>query len=465
MITGTVSRLAPAGWLRTPRLTARLRLTTLYGALFLLSGAVLLAVTYLLFDQASADVTFSGGAKVLFGLPRNPLTPRPGGATKQQMNKLSPAQTAEARAQVAQLHGFALHELLVRSAIALGLTAIISIALGWVVAGRVLRPVRAISATARQISATNLGERLRLDGPDDEFRDLAATLDDLLGRLQASFDTQRRFVASASHELRTPLTLDRALLERALRHPSPSQALWRTTCERLLASSQHQDHLIDALLTLARSEAGLSSCQPFELSAVIDTVLLDPGLDPRHHQLDITTEIGPAAVSGDPRLAERLVRNLVDNAIRYNQPAGSIHIRAATRSGRAVLTVANTGPPIPAAEVNRLFQPFQRLTPQRDSHPHGSGLGLSIVQAIADAHDAAITATTQPHGGLAIEIGFPPAGQHDGTSSAPRDAGRGAGRQPGPGAITSQARGREHAASRRAPADPPLEPLKADHER
>ena len=266
MTAGVLARLAPADWLRTPRPTARLRLTLLYGALFLVSGAVLLAVTYLLFDQASTTVTLPGGEKVFFGALHGsplPLSGPPGAPASQQMKRNTPAQAAEVQAQIAHLHAFALHELMVRSGIALGLTAVISIGLGWVVAGRVLRPVRTISATARQISATNLGERLRLDGPDDEFRELAATLDDLLARLEASFDSQRRFVANASHELRTPLTLDRALLERALRHPSPTHGLWRATCQRLLASSQDQDRLIDALLTLARSEAGLSTCETF----------------------------------------------------------------------------------------------------------------------------------------------------------------------------------------------------------
>jgi signal transduction histidine kinase len=184
--------------------------------------------------------------------------------------------------------------------------------------------------------------------------------------------------------------------------------LWRATCERLLASSQQQDHLIDALLTLARSQGGLSTCASFELSTVIDTVLLSPELDTGTTGVSVRTQTGPAAVSGDPRLAERLVRNLVDNAIRYNQPSGQVDITATTRSGHAVLAVANTGPAIPAADIDRLFQPFQRLAPNRSSHRDGTGLGLSIVKAIADAHDATITATPQPHGGLSIEVSFPP---------------------------------------------------------
>jgi signal transduction histidine kinase len=290
--------------------------------------------------------------------------------------------------------------------------AVVSVGLGWLVAGRVLRPVRSISATARQIGASNLNLRLRLDGPDDEFRELAATLNGLLARLQASFDSQRRFVASASHELRTPLTLDRALLERALRHPEPTPALWRATCERLLVSSQQQDRLIQALLTLARSEAGVGRNESFELAAVIDTVLLSPELDAASQGLQIETTTGPTRVSGDPRLAERLVRNLVDNAIRYNLPAGRVDITAGTRNGRAILAVTNTGPPIPATDIDRLFQPFQRLTPNRGSHADGTGLGLSIVKAIADAHQATITADPEPHGGLKIEVSFPSASRH-----------------------------------------------------
>ncbi len=396
---GLLARLAPVAWLRAPQPTARLRLTLLYAALFLLSGTALLAVTYLLFAQVTTFITLPGGAKVFFG-PSAPGTFGAGTFVERGRGLAG---------QAARAHAFEMHELLIRSGIALGLTAVISIALGWLVAGRVLRPVRTITATARRIGASNLHERLRLDGPDDEFRELAATLDGLLGRLEASFGTQRRFAANASHELRTPLTLDRALLERALRAPDPDHAFWRATCERLLVSSQQQHRLIDALLTLARSEGGLSTHEPFELPALIDNVLLNPELDPGPLGLHIQTDTGAAAARGDPRLAERLVRNLVDNAIRYNQPAGRVDITAATQSGHAVLTVSNTGPVISTADIDRLFQPFQRLAPNRAGQRDGAGLGLSIVKAIADAHDATITATPQPHGGLTIKVSFPPA--------------------------------------------------------
>jgi signal transduction histidine kinase len=405
---------------RAPRPTARLRLTLLYGALFLVSGTALLAVTYALFEQATGAFSLVNGNKVEFAnmamigaLPHTPQDVRSvsgvvrsaqiGGAARANIQ----AQAAKLQAEITQLRVLEQHELLTRSGIALGLTALLSVALGWVIAGRVLRPVRTISTTARRLGASNLNERLALDGPDDEFRELAATLNGLLARLEASFDSQRRFVASASHELRTPLTLDRVLLERALRHPAPDEDFWRATCERLLASSQQQDRLIDALLTLARSEGGLGARESFELAAVIDSVLLSAELDTGAIDVMVKNEAGPAPVSGDPRLVERLVRNLVDNAIRYNERAGRVDIATTTDEGRAVLTVANTGPAVPAADVGRLFQPFQRLAPVRSSQRDGSGLGLSIVKAIADAHGATVTADPRPDGGLRVEVSFP----------------------------------------------------------
>jgi signal transduction histidine kinase len=415
---GPATRLTLRGRLCALRPTARLRLTMLYSALFLASGAVLLTVTNLLVGQATDTLPvgvfrsfFGGNPAPPVGVFRSFFGNNP--ATCDPIKKM--CQAARLLAQdlkEAQLRAFELHELRIWSAVALGLVAVLSVGLGWLVAGRVLRPVRAISATARQIGASNLDQRLPLDGPDDEFRDLAATLNGLLARLQASFDTQRRFVATASHELRTPLTLDRALLERALRHPEPTPALWQATCERLLASTQQQDRLIQALLALARSEAGVARSESFELAAVIDSVLLSPELDPASQGLRVETTIGSAPVSGDARLVERLVRNLVDNAICYNQPHGRVSIAAGTRNGHAILAVSNSGPPIPPAEVDRLFQPFQRLTPDRGSHAGGTGLGLSIVKAIADAHQATITAAAQPHGGLKIEVSFPSANRH-----------------------------------------------------
>lgn len=411
---GLLARLAPKTWLRAPRPTARLRLTVLYGTLFLLSGAGLLAVAYGLAAQATAiSVPFtvpgpngaSSGEIVQRASQSATIMPTPSsiGSSPQ----LTPAQMTRWQAQVTHLHDAAMHRLLIGSGGALSVMAVISVALGWLVAGRVLRPVRTINAAARQISASNLHERLTLDGPNDEFRELAATLDDLLGRLQASFDSQRRFVANASHELRTPLTLDRALLERALRKSGPSEAGWRATCERLLASSEHQDRLIESLLTLARSEGVLDRYERCGLESVVESVLLSPELDTENPRLRIQTHLSPAPVNGDRRLLERLIGNLINNAIRHNVPNGRIDVTTELRDGHPVLVVANTGPPVPADEVGRLLRPFQRAGADRTSHGDGLGLGLSIVQAIATAHHAKLTLNPQPGGGLRVEASFP----------------------------------------------------------
>jgi signal transduction histidine kinase len=389
-----LARLAPKTWLRAPRRTARLRLTVLYGTLFLLSGAVLLTVTYVLAVRAT-EIQLPITVHAHTHLVHPP-----------SQQAISLGQMAQWQAQITHLHDAAMHRLLIGSGLALAVMALISIALGWLVAGRVLAPVRTINAAARRISASNLHDRLALDGPNDEFRELAATLDDLLGRLQASFDFQRRFVANASHELRTPLTLDRALLERALRKSRPTEADWRMTCERLLASSQQQHGLIEALLTLARSEGAPDRHERCELESVVESVLLSPELDtePRLHT---QAHLRPAPVNGDPRLLERLTRNLIDNAIRHNIPGGDVEVTTELREGHAVLTVTNTGPLVPADDIERLLRPFQRAGADRTAGGDGLGLGLSIVRAIATTHHATLTLTPQPNGGLRIEVSFP----------------------------------------------------------
>jgi signal transduction histidine kinase len=451
VIAGLLARLTPKAWLRAPRPTARLRLTLLYGTLFLVSGAVLLAVTYVLAVHATAITlpgpkpgSAQGSARngcVGSRCPRAPdqsqreqgafgATPsklngatRAPSATDNRTVHLTPSQGAQLQAQVTHLHDAAMQRLLIRSGLTLAVMAVTSIALGWLVAGRVLRPVRTINAAARRIGATNLHERLGFDGPDDEFRELAATLDDLLERLQASFDSQRRFVANASHELRTPLTLDRALLERALRKSEPTDAFWRATCERLLASSRQQDRLIDALLTLARSEGDLDRQESVDLGAVTDDVLTSADLDAGKAGVHVHHRTDSAPVTGDPRLLERLIRNLIDNAIRHNIPGGQVEVITELRARHAVLTVSNTGPVVPAGEVERLLKPFQRVGADRTTHGDGLGLGLSIVLAIAFAHNADLTLNPRPQGGLRIEVSFPaPAGQHERAARSMRAA-------------------------------------------
>jgi len=414
VIAGQLARLTPNAWLRAPRPTGRLRLTLLYGTLFLLSGTVLLAVTYVLAAHTTA-ITLPGpkGTGLSYLTQRPTVTPRTLTGAPNYTVHLTPAQMAQQQIQVTHLHDLAMHRLLAWSGLTLAVTVIISLGLGWLVAGRVLQPVRTISAAARRIGANNLNERLRGDGPDDEFRDLAATLDDLLERLQASFDTQRRFVANASHELRTPLTLDRALLERALRTTDPTHALWRSTCERLLASNEEQARLVDALLVLARSDGALDRPELLDLQVVIDKVLATLQADAASHGIQIHTSMSPTLVSGDSLLLERVVRNLIDNAIRHNISGGQVDVSTELRSGRTVLIVTNTGPIVPASDTDRLLQPFQRAGTDRTNQRDGLGLGLSIVQAIASAHHATLLLDPQPAGGLRIEVTFPAISAHD----------------------------------------------------
>jgi signal transduction histidine kinase len=340
-----------------------------------------------------------------------PATPAPPAPSGQQ----SPL--AQAQARIGQLeyqvtalsdraHSINSHGLPAAVAVVLGLTAIASLLLGWLLAGRILRPLRKITTAARSISEDDLGRRLAIPGPANELTDLADTIDALLARLQAAFDAQRQFVANASHELRTPLTLERALLEVALADPAATAATLRSTCEEVLVTGQEQERLIEALLTLARSQRGLDHRDPFDLAEITTRVLNARSPQAQALALDVTAELGSAPATGDPSLAERLIANLTDNALSYNVPGGQVEVSTGTRNGHAFLLMANTGPPVPAGQIQRLLQPFQRLNPDRADEPGRSGLGLSIVAAIAKAHDAALSVHPGNHGGLSVEVTF-----------------------------------------------------------
>jgi signal transduction histidine kinase len=410
-------------WLRLPRRTIRLRLTLVYGGLFLASGAALLTITYFLVahqytgrffldtgNGAAVKVVVKGNTAVapsgkgntavassgraaglLATAPEGLQLPILAAPSKQAVVAAAGAQSVAARRQ-----------LVVNSGIALGLMAVLSIWLGWIVAGRALRPLRTITNAAREISASNLHRRLALAGPDDELRQLANTFDDLLARLETSFAAQRSFVSNASHELRTPLTYERTLIEVALADPNATAETLRRTCERVLAAGEEQERLIEALLTLSRSQRGLERREPVDLAATAAAIL--DGVD--RDGLTFATALEPARTSGDQRLVERLVANLVDNAVHYNVPGGRVEVSTGTHAGRAVLTVANTGPSVPETKIDRLFQPFERLENGRTGDSTGTGLGLSIVQAIATAHSAEVTARPRPDGGLRIETSF-----------------------------------------------------------
>jgi signal transduction histidine kinase len=282
---------------------------------------------------------------------------------------------------------------------------ILSVLFGWLLASRLLRPVRTMTAAARDISASNLSRRLRLGRRDDEFSRLGATLNDLLARLEAAFAAQRHFVANASHELRTPLTAERTLLQVALADPGADAASLREACEQVLALGARTERLIEALLTLATGERGVERPDSFDLAGLASRAV--DSLAAAHPEIRLDARLAPAPGSGDPVLAERLIANLVENAFRYNVPAGWVEVSTGTSGGAAVVSVRNSGPVIPAAEVDRLFQPFKRLAGSRVQHSGGHGLGLAIVAVIADAHGASITARAREAGGLDITVAFP----------------------------------------------------------
>jgi signal transduction histidine kinase len=372
-----------------PRRTIRLRLTLWYSALFLVSGSALLGATYALAYHA-----FRGN-------------PAPASACAAPGSRCHVITVAQQSATALAQHAAALHDLLTQSLLALAAMTVLSVALGWFAACRALRPLRAITAAARQVSASSLSDRLAVDGPDDELKELADTFDQLLARLETSFAGQRQFVANAAHELRTPLARQRVISQVALADPDASVDSLRAAHERVLAAGADQQQLIDALLALARGQAGLDTSEPFDLAEVTGKVVAAHQHEADDRAVTVQVSLAPAAASGSPRLTCQLVANLVGNALRHNVPGGQAEITTSTENGHAVLQVTNTGPVIPAGDVERLFQPFRTLAADRTSQRDGLGLGLAIVRAIADVHHAIVTVQPRPAGGLSIRVAFP----------------------------------------------------------
>ncbi|MGW4472694.1 sensor histidine kinase [Nonomuraea sp. NPDC004354] len=356
----------------------RSRLTLLYGGLFLVAAVLLVALIYLLVEYSP--------------FPAPPAAPAaPGGS----------APPAPAPLAASTEH---LRRLLVNSLIALAAMAFAALLLGRLMAGRVLRPLAEMTATVRRITADRLDRRLAATGPDDELKELADTFDELLDRLEAAFTAQRRFVANASHELRTPMTLQRAMAEVALADPAADTASLREVLERMVAAGRHQERLVEALLTLARGQQGLRHRRPFDLAAITAQAL--------GHRADaeprVESSLRPAPAFGDHALAERLVANLLDNALRHNVPGGWVRVETSVRSGRATLRVSNSGPVIPADRLPLLLQPFQRLESARKADGDGLGLGLSIVAAIVEAHHGTLEVRPLRDGGLEVIVALDP---------------------------------------------------------
>ncbi|GAB2925222.1 ATP-binding protein [Micromonospora polyrhachis] len=364
----------------------RLRLTLLYCLVSVVSSAVLLVIMYALASSLSPRL----------------VRPRPGPPALPLPYQGPPG--AGDGGTASRVHDFSA-EMLVLPGIALAIMAVLSLLLGWLIAGRMLRPVLTMTERLHQISERNVHERLSLPGRRNELKDLADTVDGLLGRLETALDAHKRFVANAAHELRTPLTVERALLEEPLIDPGASLESFRANFERLLAITDQRGQLLESLLTLSRSEEATSRDEPVDLTGLIEGALQDRAPDVHRRGLRVRSALRPVRIAGDPVLLAHLLANLCDNAIHYNVPGGTVEIGVRREAGRVVLSVANTGQVIPPDQVDRLFEPFQRLHRTADGGHHG--LGLSIVRAIVRAHRANLTAVARPDGGLAVDIAFP----------------------------------------------------------
>jgi signal transduction histidine kinase len=403
-----------------PSVSVRLKLTLLYGGLFLLAGAGLLAVNYALV-RSQLELPFGVRIENRRASLPDPIGQGPGllivraetGEGGDTFIASAPSAEAvqavrqEAEAVRRELQMATLQQLLAQSGVALALMALVSVGLGWLVAGRVLRPLSAITATARRLEGSTLHERINLQGPEDELKELADTFDQMLGRLDAAFETQRRFVANASHELRTPLAIARTEVDVTLADPGAGQAELRAMAGRVLEANRRSEHLIEGLLTLARSERQLRASGPLDLDLAAADALSEAAEEVERLGLRVSSVLGRAQVVGDPALLERLVANLVENAVRHNQPGGWVEVDTGRAGPLAVVRVANGGPPIPPDQVATLFEPFRRLHPDRTGSDRGAGLGLSIVRSVATAHGGQAEARALQEGGLEVTVELP----------------------------------------------------------
>jgi signal transduction histidine kinase len=383
---------------RHPRLTIRTRLTLVYGTLFMIAAVALVVVMYLAVRQrlepsGGAVVAIKGTVDAKGGLPGIA-----GPVAKQNF-------TSDLNAALEAYNAETLNRLMWSSLVALLAIGAAAFSAGWVLAGRVLRPLHEITATARRVAGGRLNERIALAGPEDEFKELADTFDAMLARLDASFAGQRRFAANASHELRTPLAINRTVIEVALADPEASPDL-RAVGRSLLATNERSERLIDGLLTLTRSEHELTDVVVLDLAEVARQTLQTAAPEAADRGVQVRTDLGSALVRGDAVLLERLALNLVQNGIRYNAEGGWVEVTTGQRHGSALLVVANSGPVVPATQVETLFQPFRRLGTERVAGEKGMGLGLSIVRSVAAAHHGMVQAEPRPGGGLVVRVTF-----------------------------------------------------------
>ncbi|RLV09790.1 two-component sensor histidine kinase [Streptomyces griseocarneus] len=388
----------PFPWLRP---TIRIRLTLLYGGMFLMAGVLLLTIIYLLaanaLDQGNALPFRILNAQVQF---TSDTCPSLSGTTDSQVFMRGLEQCMQHQ------RALALDSLLKRSLLALLGLAVIAFAFGYAMAGRVLSPLGKMTRTARRVAATDLSRRIELGGPEDELKELSDTFDEMLDRLERAFTAQQRFVANASHELRTPLAINRTLLEVTLSDPGAGpeiQQLGKT----LLATNERSEQLVEGLLLLARSDNEIVDRKPVDLAEVASQAVDQARGEAATKGVELRGTRQPAVVQGNGVLLERIALNLVQNAVRYNVPDGWVEVTTQAQPGRAVLVVENTGPIVPAYEVDNIFEPFRRLRTERTGSDKGVGLGLSIVRSVARAHGGRITAEPRDGGGLIMRVVLP----------------------------------------------------------
>lgn len=389
----------PRPWLRP---TIRIRLTLLYGGMFLIAGIMLLSIIYLL----AAEALDKGNAlpfRLLSGSFRPTSSTCP--AITGQMFETEEFNEALDACMDYQRR-LALDGLLRHSLQALLGLSVAAFAFGYAMAGRVLSPLGRITRTARSVVGSDLSRRIELDGPDDELKELADTFDEMLDRLDRAFDAQRRFVANASHELRTPLAINRTLLEVQLSDPAAPPELTQLG-KTLLATNERSEQLVEGLLLLARSDNEIVDRKPVDLAEVAAQALEQVRTEAQRKGVEVRGERRAAVVRGNGVLLERIALNLVQNAVRHNAPDGWVEVSTEERGGQASLVVANTGPVVPAYELDNIFEPFRRLRTERTGSDKGVGLGLSIARSAARAHGGHIVAEPRAGGGLVMRVTLP----------------------------------------------------------
>jgi signal transduction histidine kinase len=380
--------------------TIRFRMTVLYGLMFLVTGAILLTIGYALVRHNLDARPNIRQAFQRLGLSP-PLT-RPG-LGRQIFGAAGPPDQRVIDTVRAQLRSDELHRLVIEYAAALVVMTMVSVVAGWLLAGRALRPLREITATARRVSGENLGERIALIGPADELKELADTFDGMLARLDAAFASQRHFVANASHELRTPLAIMRTEIDVALADPRADTGELRAMGEAVRDTVDRNERLIESLLLLARSESAIRLAESVDLAALAADCVTDLHARAQEAHVAIRAELEPATVQGDPALLERMIANLIDNGIRHNVPDGWIDVRTRHTGVMVELTVANGGPVIDPATAPTLTEPFRRV----DRTAGGFGLGLSIVRSVAAVHRGHAEVTAPKNGGLEVRVSLP----------------------------------------------------------